>query len=475
MSVKLNDKDYIWSYIGVFFSLLTNIILTPFVIFFLDGPSLGIWGVYTSLGTITTLFDFGFSTTFGRNINYCWNGAKKLEKEGAIFSQVNNPNFFLMKETMLACKMVFLILSTFAYVIMLSLGTIYIYYISYYDVGKTAIWGWLFYATAIFINLYFGYYSAFLRGVGAISDINKATVFSKLIQIVLTIVLLWKGYGLVGIGIAYLVNGTVFRQIAKYSFFRYKDIGFNLRKICLKISHNNIKEVFAIVWHNAWREGIVSFSNYMANEACTVICSLYLSLEQTGAYSLAVQLAMAVSQISAVMYNANQPVLQSAYILNDKMKIRKTMSLIVVSYTILNLFGLIVVVIIGLPILRIVKSEVVVSTNVMLGIGIYQFMLKFRNCYTSYFSCTNRIPYVNSFLISSLICVLVSLFNLKVLRWEIWGLISAQILSQGVYNFWIWSYRAHKEMGLSFQNTIKYGFEEIINILGDFTCREKVV
>ncbi|MCI6709812.1 MAG: hypothetical protein MR568_23295, partial [Eisenbergiella massiliensis] len=96
MSVKLTNKDYIWSYIGVFLSLFSSIIMTPFVVYFLDGEQYGLWGVFQSLAAITTLFDFGFATTFARNINYCWNGAGKLEKTGGMFSEQSEPNFYLM-------------------------------------------------------------------------------------------------------------------------------------------------------------------------------------------------------------------------------------------------------------------------------------------------------------------------------------------------------------------------------------------
>lgn len=64
MNIHITNKDYLWSYAGVFLSLLANVIMTPFVMYFLDGNSFGLWGVFQSLSAITTLFDFGFSTTF---------------------------------------------------------------------------------------------------------------------------------------------------------------------------------------------------------------------------------------------------------------------------------------------------------------------------------------------------------------------------------------------------------------------------
>lgn len=473
MAVKLTNKDYIWSYIGVFLSLFSSIIMTPFVVYFLDGDQYGLWGVFQSLAAITALFDFGFATTFARNINYCWNGAARLEKTGATYATDSKANFYLMKKTMKACQTVFLIISFSALLIMLTIGTFYVRYISSSIEGNAPTIAWIICAVAIFLNLYFGYYGSFLRGVGAISDANKATVYAKAAQIVVTVILLACGFGIIGTSVAYLSYGTLFRLIAKRSFNRFKGIGKSLQQVTAKIPVSEVKEMFVIVWHNAWREGIVALSNYLANQACTVICSLYMPLTQTGAYSLAVRLGMAVAQVSAAMYSANQPVLQAAYISNDRPKLKRTMSLVIFSYTALNMIGLLAVVIIGLPILRIIRPESVAGTGVVIAIGLYQFILKFRNCYTSYFSCTNRIPYMKAFIISSVGCVILALTFMGWFSWGVWGLVTAQLISQCAYNAWHWTVKAHREMELGLLETLHLGGEETKKIISSFLRRKK--
>lgn len=468
MAIHLSKKDYIWSYIGVFLSLFGSIILTPFVVYFLDSEIYGLWGVFQSLAGITVLFDFGFTTTFSRNINYCWNGAESLEKNSVRYSTTQEPNFHLMKKAMQACRWVFLLISATALLIFVTAGTGYIAYISAHLNVFEVITAWLIYAFAIFLNLYFGYYSAFLRGVGAISYVNKALVFSRLVHILLTIILLACGFGIVGTSIAYLAYGTLFRQLGKKYFLNYKGIGKNLALIRTQIPFAEVKEMFLIVWHNAWREGLVSLANYLSNSACTVICSMFLTLTETGAFSLGVHLATAVAQVAAAMYTANQPVLQSAYINKNSEKVKRTMALIVVSFTVLDVLGMAAVVIVGLPILRLIRPETVVGAGAMIGIGIYQFMLKFRNCYTSYFSCTNRILYVKAFVVSSVLCVIFSVVTLGILDLGLAGIIGAQIMSQAIYNAWAWPLKAHKEMQLSVKDTIKLGMEEFIGVLLGF-------
>lgn len=466
--MKLTKKDYIWSYIGVFLSLFGSVVMTPFVVYFLDGDHYGLWGVFQSLAAITVLFDFGFATTFSRNINYCWNGARELSKTGSTYSESKEPNFYLMKKTMMACQRVFLMISVGAWLIMITIGTYYILHISRHLNSNEPLIAWIICTVAIFMNLYFGYYGSFLRGVGAISDVNKATVYAKGIHIVLTIGLLACGAGIIGTSIAYLSYGTVYRIIARRKFYKYKGIGEGLKAVTAQILPTDVKEMFLIVWHNAWREGLISLANYFSNQACTVIISLYMPLTQTGAYSLGVHLATAVAQVAAVMYTSNQPVLQSAFVTKDKEKMRTTMSMITFSYVVLDILGLIAIIVIGLPLLRLIRPETVVAPSVMLGIGMYQFTLKFRNCYTSYFSCTNRIIYVKAFLISAAACVLFALVSMGVLKLGVWGLIAAQLVSQLMYNAWAWPVKAHREMDLSAKETIAIGYRESMKLLKSF-------
>ena len=111
MQVSVNKADVIWSYIGTFMGLFSNILVVPFVVYYLNTEMLGLWYVFVSIGGLAHLFDFGFTITFGRNITYCWSGAKKLKKTGAEFSDNNQPDFRLMKNILNTCKKIYFFIS----------------------------------------------------------------------------------------------------------------------------------------------------------------------------------------------------------------------------------------------------------------------------------------------------------------------------------------------------------------------------
>ncbi|MGN0351041.1 MAG: O-unit flippase-like protein [Roseburia sp.] len=468
MKINLTKKDIIWGYIGTILNMGSNLLMLPFLMYFLDGDMLGLWYVFASIGAIAVLFDFGFGVTFARNITYCWAGAKELKRENVVFTNDNEPNFQLMKQVLSTCKIIYGLIASAALVLLLSVGTVYVGYVSRELSGYMHYVAWIIYSIAVFLNLFYGYYASFLRGVGDVAQANKNTVFARLAQIIIMVILLAMGGGIVSACAAYLAYGTIFRLLGKHYFYQYKDIGKKLNSVKEKASKKQIKEMFFIIWHNAWRDGAISLCNYFCNQASTIICSMYLSLAETGVYSIGVQIASAIATIAGTLYNTYQPELQSAYVINDKKKMQRTMSMIVISFIYLFVLGTIAVLTVGMPILRIIKPSAVVSVPVLLGLCVYQFILKFRNCYTSYFSCTNRIIYVNGFLASAILCVILSFISIGSLAMGIGGLIFAQIISQAVYNLWRWPTLAHKELELSVGEMIKVGTEEELKMIRTF-------
>lgn len=465
MKISLTKRDIIWSYVGTILSMGANLIMLPFLILYLDDDMLGLWYVFASIGAIATLFDFGFGVTFARNVTYAWAGVRELKKEGVEYVEGREPDYAVIKKVLTTCKVIYGIISGVALLLLLSAGTMYIMYASRALSGYNHIVAWIIYAVAVFLNLYYGYYSSFLRGVGNVAQANKNIVWARTIQIILMIVLLASGLGLIGACIAYLAYGTIFRFLGKYYFYRYKGIGERLNAVKDKTSIMEIKEMFYVVWHNAWRDGAISLCNYCCNQVSTLICSAFLSLAETGVYSIGVQISSAIATIAGTLYNTYQPELQAAYVVADKPRMKKTMSLIVVSYIYIFIFGIIGFIIVGLPMLRLIKPSAIVSVPVLLGLCLYQFMLKFRNCYTSYFSCTNRIKYMGGFIVSAILCVFLSFFMTGNLDLGIWGLILAQIISQAIYNIWKWPMLAHRELELNAIDMMLLGNKECGKIL----------
>lgn len=444
-----------------------NFLMLPFLLYFLNDNAYGVWNVYVSLGGIVALFDFGFNTTFARNITFCWSGAKKIDKESVESRQNldNEPDFTLMKKVLITCKRIYLVISTAALILLWTFGTVYILYLTREIDSRGYVISWLIYSIAIFMNLYFGYYDSFLRGVGDIADVNKYKIYARIVQICLLAVLLYCGFGIIGASIAYLFYGFVFRTAAKRRFYSYQDIGRHLKSVTSAVTRSEITELFKVIWHNAWRDGLVSLANYLSNQVTVIIGSFYLSLAETGAYSLAVQLAQAIVQIASALYTAYQPTLQAAYVDRDKEKMKDSMSAILSVYVVTVIIGFAVLLAVGIPIIKLIKPSAVLSTSTILGVGLYQTILKGRNCYTSYISSTNRVPYAKAFIVSGVLCLAFSVILEELFDIGVWGLIAAQIASQLVFNAWYWPMFVHKELSLSPREVFPRGVKEVKKLI----------
>lgn len=446
MQIEITRRDAVWSYIGTIVSMGANFFMLPFLMYFLTPDMLGLWYVLVSMGNITSLFDFGFAVTFSRNITYCWSGASELKKEGVVFSENSEPNYALMKEVLSASKFIYASISVIALFILITAGSLYVRYITRNSESYVPVIAWLIYALAVFLNLYYGYYASFLRGVGAITQANKNILYARGAHIILMIIFLFMGFGIIGASCAYLAYGIVFRLLGKYHFYKYKDIGKNLAEIRAKTSFAKLKEVFITVWHNAWRDGLISICDYLCSQASVIICSVYMPLSQTGLYSIGVQIATAINQISKTLYTAKQPEIQNAYIMSDRAKIQSIMKYVVFTFIGLFIMGVAGFILVGRPLLKLVKPDAVVSVPVFLGIALYNLMLGFRDCYASYFSCTNRILYLKAYIISAISGVTLSFIAMGIFDLGVWGLIMSQIISQLSYNVWYWPLKAMREI-----------------------------
>lgn len=445
MDVKVDRSDVIWSYLGVLVSFTTSVITMPIVIYFLDSEAIGLWYVFASIGGITILFDFGFTVTFARNITYCWSGASKLKKVGVAEILSKEPDFRMMKDILTTCKRIYLIISLSAFLLLLTVGTYYIISISHTITGYSHIVAWIIYAFGAFLNLYYNYYDSFLRGVGAVKQANQNRVYARFIQLFAMLLLLFWGYGILGLSLAYLLFGIVFRFLGKHYFYSYNNIGENLNNIKGPTRKSTINTLFKTIWYNAWRDGLVSLSVYLSGQATVILCSLYLTLTETGVYSIGVQIANVVGSLAATLYVTYQPSLQSYWVKGNISEVRKIMAVILEVFFASYIVGVLGVLFVGLPILRLVKPEVVMSISLMIGLFVGQFIMRFRDCFSSYFSCTNRLDYMPAFVISSVLCILLSILLLQC-DLKIWGLVIAQIVSQALFNMWFWPMKAYREL-----------------------------
>lgn len=467
MKINISKKDVIWNYIGTIFSMGMGYLLLPFLLIYFDDETIGLWYIFMSLANIANLFIFGFSPSFARNVAYCWNGSDILTKSGKHSVEVKADNFngSLFLVLLKTCKDVYLVIALIATIFLSSLGTVYIHHVAGYMMKPVHYISWVLFLLAIFLNLYFGYYVSLLGGIGRVADKNKAQVVASLLRIIITALLLILGMGFLGACIAYLLYGFIFRIISKYYFEKATLNILNSLDKVQKIKKIDIWNCFTTIWPNTWRDGLVSVSDFLCTQAGTMVCSFFLTLAETGVYSLSVQLIVVIAKVARSFQLAYIPALQSAFIRNDKQGSKEIHSMCVLVYCCVFVFGMLALFMIGIPLLKLIKPDMPIDKSVLTGIGFTQFIIVLRNCYASYLSTTNRIAYWKGFIISGCVTIIGSIVLLYFFHLGVWGIIFATLISELVYNAWYWPLKVHRELQLGFGSMFYIGYRKFRDMI----------
>ena len=467
LKINISKKDVIWNYIGTIFSMGMGYLLLPFLLIYFDDETIGLWYIFMSLANIANLFIFGFSPSFARNVAYCWNGTDRLAKNGKYSIEVKADNFnsSLFLVILKTCKEVYLVIALAATIFLSSIGTVYIYHVAGYMLEPIHYVSWIIFLLAIFLNLYFGYYVSLLGGIGRVADKNKAQVIASLFRIIITATLLMFGMGFLGACIAYLVYGFVFRIISKLYFEKATSDILKRYNGKQQVNRNDIWKCFMTIWPNTWRDGLVSVSDFLCTQAGTMVCSFFLSLAQTGVYSLSVQLMVVIAKVARSFQLAYIPALQASFIRNDKQESKEIHSMCILVYCCVFMLGTLALFCIGIPLLKIIKPDMSMDNSVLIGIGITQFIIVLRNCYASYLSTTNRIDYWKGFIISGCGAILGSIILLHFFQFGVWGIIIATLVSELVYNAWYWPLKVHKELQLSIGSMFYMGYNRFMSTI----------
>ena len=219
----------------------------------------------------------------------------------------------------------------------------------------------------------------------------------------------------------------------------------------------NVIKNFKIIWHNAWRDGIVMLSRYFTSQSNTIICSLYLGLAETASYALSIQIITIVSSFSTIYYSTNQPALTEANLHRDLKRKRFIFARSWVVFIFAFLFLSIGVIAAGFPLLKILGAKTQINLWIYLALSIYLFLEANQSLFASYISTGNILPYTFPYLISSVLSLLLSVIIIKTTSWGIWGLIVSPFIVQLAYNNWRWPQYVLRDLHISLKNLFTIG------------------
>ena len=464
MKISLTKKDIIWNYIGTLFSMMSNFLLLPFLVAYLSADELGLWYVYIAIGNLVLLFDFGFNPTFARKFAFCWSGAQELRREDRAVADGDEVNPSLLAHLMAACRMVYLRISLIAVIALAVPGTVYVLSVSGGMETAGVLASWAIYSVGTVINIYYLYYSAMLRGVGAVAADNRIKVVTRALQIAVSVLFLFFGWGIIGAAVGYLAYVGIYRVLSSRAFWGSQKVS-ELHLDHEPIDNDRKKEIYSTVSFNAYRDGLVQAANYAATQASSLLCSSFLGLDQAAAFSIALQFATAIGNLSMALMTSSRPMLQSAYQRGDEQTVRLTLGGCSAVY--LLMFGLLflVVLVAAYPILNIFKPESNFDPVVFVGVSAYMLLFDWCALFSSMLANMNAIPYVKAYVISAVAGIALSVALVRGTGMGVWALILGPLVIQALYNGWKWPSYACRELGTSVPLLLFYGFRNLKGVV----------
>lgn len=451
--MNISRKDVIWSYLARFFTAGVNVMLLPFILKFLSDEELGLWYVFASISQIVNLFDFGFNASLSRHMTYAWCGAQKLERTCVARKSSGEPDERLVSQIIASCRVVYFALSFAGLVMMMTAGTFYISQVVEGGMTKKVASAWAVYMAAVFLNLFYGYLTSLLQGIGAVSERNKMNVYAKIVQLSSAAVFLCCGMGLSGFVLSYFLSGLVLRGIG-LRYFARRTSGLSGKR---KHSMGEIRECLSVIWTTAWRDGVVMLAQYFITQANTLICAYYIDLTAASIYGAAVQIVSAVAGFASAYFSAYQPQYSSACLKRDKTVLRNITCVSLLVYKGIFAAGMVFIFAAGLPVLKIIRPGIQMDARLILAVGIFYYLYHQHSICNSMIASSNRILCVKAYVVTAAASFALSLFFVRSLHMGVWGLVMGQTAANLAYNNWKWPLFVMKENGLSYKEVYQTG------------------
>lgn len=492
--ISISWSDVSWGFLAQGLNIGTGLLLLPMILRYLTPEDIGLWFVFMSLAGLAQLLELGFQPTIARNVAYIYGGAQKLDAQGYSIANTDEPlNIDLLKQLFVAARRIYWVVSLLALVVLAIMGSVYISTLiapnlsveqlinlwkevfsvdltrlecwtsDMYSPGSRhfimSIMAWLLFSAGYVVNYYFGYYNGFLQGRGDVTSANQVVVASRFTLIVLASLLLFLGYGLIGIGFASLFSSIISRILARKLFWRGGGaVGAALKQTPF-LGRNSVVK---ILWPNACKLGWVYLGAFLITRANVLIASSFLGLAETGSYGLTLQIFSAFASISFVVLNLQLPHINGDQVRGSREKIVERFGKSLATAWIIFLTGVAILFLFGNMSLELIGSRThLLETNLLALFAVIMFLEMNHSACATYLTTHNEITFVPAALISGVGIVIVSLLTVSIFNLGVWGLVLSQGGIQLLYNNWKWPLEAAKKMEKSFCSILFTGFRRL--------------
>lgn len=432
---RLNNSAVVWSWAFNGFRLASGLFLLPLLLRKLPIEDLGIYYIFLRLIALTPIIDFGFSVSIGRYVSYAMGGATELKAQGIVPSEGHlPPNFALLGRLSLSYQHLYRYLALATLVVLGICGT--------YNVGLNVLesssphltWiAWGVTLLAATLEIYFGWWSAFLRGMNQVVLPAQLAVMGYALQLILAAGLLLWGYGLLSLPIASLV-GTMSQR-------------FLARRHCLKLLGNHAlapqepgePSLLRLLWPNTWRVGLQFLSAYLGTAVPTLIFAGLSGSAAFAPYGVSLQI-MGICAGMASVWTAVKWALVGQYrTRQDFAALRRMLwpRIWLQSATFVLLAGFAVIA--GPVVLHwLSPDKELLPANWLFLLALTAFLELQFSFWTTLLSTENRIPSVWPTVVTNIVALLLFVVLIQATSLGFRALVLSPFLAGCLFSYWYW-------------------------------------
>ncbi|MBB1400984.1 O-unit flippase-like protein [Pseudoalteromonas sp. SG45-1] len=449
MTYQIVKKDILWGYLSQFFNMASSLLLLPFILYFMTTEDVGLWYVFVSIIGLIQLLEFGFLPTVSRYISYVYSGAQNIELDKVPDYEVDRGiNIELLSGIIFSAKKIYGWVSILALLLLTIAGSVYISTLEYSGDRALVYSSWIIYGAAAIVIFYFGYYSSILKGRGDQTKLNKSIVLSKLSNIIITIPLLYAGFGLLAIALGVLMSAIVDRILVR--FFVFDKCALETIE-AFKIKSD--KDYTSVIWCNAKLMGLVQLGNFLTVRSSVLIVSSVIGLEAAATYGFTLQITSVAVIVASMYFGLQLPLMNSAQVSNNITIIKSTfLKSIGISWVLffIYMFGTITL---GVYLVEVLFDSANLLPRPMLIVFLIAAFLEMNHSLcTAYLTTKNTIVFMKPMLITGILIFSFSLCFGSI--FGLWGIILSQFFLQLIYNNWKWPLIVFTELKISLKDPL---------------------
>jgi O-antigen/teichoic acid export membrane protein len=395
------------------------------------------------------LLDFGFSPSFTRNITYVFSGVRSLKAEGV--SDVNRTDravdYSLLKGVISAMRWFYLRVALILFVLLISLGTYYIYTLmqNFHGDRHEVYIAWMLLCIINTYNLYTLYYDSLLQGKGLIKRSKQIVILGQMTYLIVAAVLIMAGYGLIAIVSAQALSVIIVRLLS-YHYFFTSEIKNSLDAV-VPFSQ---KEILKAIYPNSVKMGLTFFGGFLVTRSAMVIGSLYLTLNEIASYGIAMQLISVIASLAGIYTATYQPKIAQQRVEKNIAVIKelylKGQGVLFSTY----FLGGLCLVILGEWTLRLIGSQTHLMPQSILAMAIIVSFLESNHAIAgSILLSKNEVPFFKASLLSGVAVVLGLLLMFKFTNLRLIVMVLVPFVVDISYQSWKWPWEVIKELKIS--------------------------